>query len=66
MSTNESRVSGGLPTNESAPLWSEGLSGVFSLGLSNYSQRIFRRMGFVERNCLEYSQYTQVAGNLTF
>ena len=39
---------------------SEGLTGVFSMGLSNYSQRIFRRMGFQERNSLEYSQYTQV------
>ena len=39
---------------------SEGVTGVFSMGLSNYSQKIFRRMGFLERNSLEYSQYTQV------
>ena len=45
---------------------SEGLTGVFSMGLSNYSQRIFRRMGFVERNSLEYSQYTQVDRNYQY
>jgi len=43
---------------------SEGLKGVVSMGLSNYSQKIFRRMGFEERNCIEYSDYTQDGENI--
>ena len=45
---------------------SEGLTTAVSMGLSNYSQRIFRKMGFVEQNCIEYSDYTQVLHHCGF
>ena len=38
---------------------SEGISEVFSMGLSNYSQRIFRNMGFNERASIDYVDYKQ-------
>ena len=38
---------------------SEGIKQAYSMGLSNFSQRIFRKMGFTERDSIEFKDYTQ-------
>jgi len=38
---------------------SEGIAEVFAMGLSNYSQRIFRNMDFNERASIDYADYKQ-------
>ena len=39
---------------------SEGVVQAYSMGLSNFSQRIFRKMGFEERGSIKFKDYTQV------
>ena len=38
----------------------EGVRGVVSLALSNYTQKIFRRLGWTELNTIDYADYNQV------
>ena len=38
----------------------EGISQAYSMGLSNYSQKIFTNMGFEEKKSINYSEYQQV------
>ena len=38
----------------------EGISQAYSMGLSNYSQKIFTNMGFEEKKSIDYSEYQQV------
>ena len=38
----------------------EGVRGVVSLALSNYTQKIFRRLGLTELNPIDYADYNQV------
>ena len=40
---------------------SEGVGQAYSMGLSNFSQRIFRKMGFKEKDRIEFKDYTQVS-----
>lgn len=37
----------------------EGVEEVFSMGLSNFSKKIFTRMGFTERASIHYCDYDQ-------
>ena len=38
----------------------EGVREAYSMGLSNFSQKIFRRMGFTQRASIAYHDYKQV------
>ena len=38
----------------------EGVREAYSMGLSNFSQKIFRRMGFTQRASIDYHDYKQV------
>ena len=38
----------------------EGVREAYSMGLSNFSQKIFRRLGFTQRASIAYHDYKQV------
>ena len=44
----------------------EGVREAYSMGLSNFSQKIFRRMGFTQRASIAYHDYKQVGVTLYY
>ena len=44
----------------------EGVREAYSMGLSNFSQKIFRRMGFTQRASIAYHDYKQVGVTICY